>query len=221
MHDEVGVLLLLLLLQYVRAYLIRTCCCVYCVFFFGGGTAVICTCNACMRRNGVGGHGHDCGNKQKKMLVQPRRLTSTHSRMAWLTDAQRQRQRDRETAVVRGQKRLTRCFRQPEVASQKHKELPKTKKKRKRKKSRAGAYGSAMATSPMKARISPNICCSPLTMPWTHDAMVPSPDEPMVVHGRCHERFHGQRFVHGLFHGTVHGSVVCAMEHAMVFMPWY
>ena len=46
--------------------------------------------------------------------------------------------------------------------------------------------------------------------------MAPSTDDPMVVHGRCHEPSYGRRFVHGLFYDTVDGPVVRAMEHVMV-----
>ena len=55
----------------------------------------------------------------------------------------------RQTAVVGSQKRLTRCFRELEVASQQHKKLPKSQKHFI---ARVGVY---RPTSPIETRISP------------------------------------------------------------------
>ena len=65
--------------------------------------------------------------------------------------------RVRQTAVGGSQKRLTSCFRELEVVTQQHKKLPKSQNSFI---SRAGEP-SAMATSPMKKRLSPKACCSP------------------------------------------------------------
>ena len=58
--------------------------------------------------------------------------------------------RVRQTAVVGSQKRLTRCFRELEVASQQHKKTPKNRKKKILHISLHAREPCTMATSPMQ-----------------------------------------------------------------------